>query len=465
MKTSGSIGPAGDRAINAAGFLLPWSVLLGHYAAFGSMTMFRVLVLVLLVMAALGGRAWRGQWWFLGLGAAWLVLGVVSCLANPGASLGGIVNLAVGWVLAWALARLRGRRLLSGLARGWQWTIAASAPIARWEWHTARHLPDYGGGVWQHHPNTYFTPATFFVNSNYYALFLTVGLALGGWLASCRIRTGQRRWALAWDGAVLLCGAWLLWITHSRACILGMVVLAAAVFVQKLPSRVAGVIAVAAVLALALGAWRFGADHWQMWLSVWRDHTDHGSASLPVRMSLLAFGLTLLQGHQLLGAGPDGFARAAANQHTFALHGKINAHNGMIEVAVDYGLVVLALLVAVWIGALVTAWRAGRAHRKGVRAATAGVLMGLLVASPLLACANSQFIGPNVTAAWLAVMLCLTALVLDDSDQLPGMVQESAGEQQSGADRSPQHDAHCHPLNGGTGRREQPRHDQGEQKQ
>ena len=30
------------------------------------------------------------------------------------------------------------------------------------------------------------------------------------------------------------------------------------------------------------------------------------------------------------------------------MHGKINAHNGMIEVAVDYGLVVLALLVAVW---------------------------------------------------------------------------------------------------------------------
>ena len=183
------------------------------------------------------------------------------------------------------------------------------------------------------------------------------------------------------------------------------------------------------------------------------------------KRQLLAFGLTLLQGHQLLGAGPDGFARAAANQHTFALHGKINAHNGMIEVAVDYGLVVLALLVAVWIGALVTAWRAGRAHRKGVRAATAGVLMGLLVASPLLACANSQFIGPNVTAAWLAVMLCLTALVLGDSDQLPGMVQESAGEQRSSADRSPQHDAHSHRLNGANGRREQPRHDQGEQKQ
>ncbi|MEA5635761.1 MAG: O-antigen ligase family protein [Cutibacterium granulosum] len=435
MKTPGSTGPAGDRAINAAGFLLPWSVLLGHYAAFGSMTMFRALVLVLLVMAALGGRAWRGQWWFLGFGAAWLVLGVVSFLANPGASLGGIVNLAFGWVLAWTLARLRGRHFLTCIGRGWQWAIIMSAPLAFWEWRTARHLPDYGSGVWQHHPNSYFSPATFFVNPNYYALFLTVGLALGGWLTSCRIRTGPRRRTLAWDGVVLLCGAWLLWITHSRACVLALLVLVAAGIVQKLPVPVVAGIAGLGVLTAALVVWRLGANHWQMWMSVWRDHADLGPRSIPVRMSLLAFGITLLQGHQLLGAGPDGFARAAATQQTFSLHGKVNAHNGLIEVAVDYGLIVLVLLVAAWLSAVIIAWHAGRTHPRGTRAATVGVLMGLLVASPLLMFANSQFIGPNVTSAWMAVMMCLTALVLDDPDGPENDVRNGAQRQSSGPQR------------------------------
>lgn len=387
-------------------FLVPVSVLAGEYVAIGPVTLFRVVVAGLVVIAAWLWRrefwrqAWFGERILCGVLAIWLIVGVCSGLAAGGARWSDMVNLVIGFALAWSLGRLTTFGSITALTRGWQLSILVSLPIAIWERLTARHLPGYIRGVWRHHANTYFDPATFFVNPNYYALFLVVACPL---LTLQAVR--DRGWRRILDLVVLAVDLGLLAISDSRACQAGLVLMVIGALLVTRAGRFAVILACLAVVCMLAGPCQGRITAlWSQWHAVSVGHEDLGTASVPVRMALFAFGLTIVTEHPWLGAGPGGFTPLAAAQRQFWLHHKVDPHNGLLQVATEYGIPMAALLVMLWLWAGWRGWRLRSQDR-----ARAAALLALVVASPALSLANSQFIGPNVVSLWMAAVLVLIA--------------------------------------------------------
>ncbi|WP_245306602.1 O-antigen ligase family protein [Acidipropionibacterium timonense] len=389
---------------------MPPAVLLGSYAALGPVSMYRVVVAGLAVCALAVGRSWRGERALAVLGTGWLVIGVVSGAHAGHADWGEVANLALGFVLAWSLARLRDRRTMIALAVGWEVSVLVSAPIAVWEHDTTRHLPQFVGGLWRTRPLVFPFPGTFFPNPNYYALFLAIGAAVMSYAA---FASGRPRVRAAHGLACALTG-YLLGMTGSVSCLLAVGCMVAALLLFERWGRVLVALGVVGIGGLVMGPWHGRATSaWHDVVAVLVHHADLGPTSWPVRLSLLAFGLALVSSHPWLGAGPGGFARLAAHPGHFALHHKVNPHNGLLHVAGDFGLPVAAALVAAWTWMVSRAWRGRR--RDPVLARTQ---MALLLAAPALSVANSLFVGPNVVSAWMALHVLVDAL-LEDAPRQP----------------------------------------------
>ncbi|WP_229771558.1 O-antigen ligase family protein [Cutibacterium porci] len=387
--------------------LLPLTVFFGSYAAVGPLTSFRVVVAALGVAALIRGASWSRQRALAIFGAVWIVVGVTSgLLASWTPAWGDLVNLVIGFVLVWALSRVRGDHTLGDLTHGWEVAIVISLPIAVWENRTTRHLPRFIDGQWQGRPLVYPLPGTFFPNPNYYALFLVLGLALIVWHTV--IRGGWERWC---HGVIALITCYLLLLTGSKLCLLGAALMAAGVALTWRWGRIAVSVGLATLVVAALGPLR------ATLMSIWNDvtavmvhHADLGAHSWPVRLSLLAFGIHLVAMRPLIGAGPGGFAHLARHPGDFALHHKTNPHNGLIHVACDYGALIALVLIVAWV------WGIGRAFRQCVRppAATrqiARLYAAMMFAVPALMMANSVFVGPNVVALWMAVLVLLDTML------------------------------------------------------
>ena len=374
--------------------LLPLTVLFGTYAAVGPLTSFRVGVAALAVIALIKGTSWPRQWPLIIFGLAWVVVGVVSGLmVSWTPAWGDLANLVIGFVLAWALSRLRSEGVLGDLTCGWEVAILISLPIAVWEHHTTRHLSQFIDGQWQGRPLVYPLPGTFFPNPNYYALFLVLGLGLIAWHAV--VKGGWQRWCHV---VVALASFYLLWLTGSKLCLMGAVLMAV------------GAGAVAAVV-LVLGPGRATLlSAWNDVIAVLVQHANLGSRSWPVRLSLLGFGLHLIATHPLVGVGPGGFAHLSRDSTVYSLHHKTNPHNGLIHVASDYGVLVAAVLVVAWVWGIVRAFQRC-AHRSGQTRHIARLYIAMMFAVPVLMMANSVFVGPNVVALWMAVLVLLDTVV------------------------------------------------------
>lgn len=391
--------------------LLPLTVLFGTYAAVGPLTSFRADVAALAVIALIKGTSWPRQWPLIIFGLAWVVVGVVSGLmVSWTPAWGDLANLVIGFVLAWALSRLRSEGVLGDLTCGWEVAILISLPIAVWEHHTTRHLSQFIDGQWQGRPLVYPLPGTFFPNPNYYALFLVLGVGLIVWHVI--VTTGWQRWC---HGVMVPITCYLLLLTGSKLCLLGVVVMVAGAASTWRWGRIALGVGLAALVVAALGPLRATV------ISMWNDvtavmvhHGDLGTRSWPVRLSLLAFGIHLVSVRPLIGAGPGGFAHLARHPGEFALHHKTNPHNGLIHVASDYGVLVAAVLVVAWAWGIVRAFQRC-AHRSGQTRHIARLYIAMMFAVPVLMMANSVFVGPNVVALWMAVLVLLDTMV-DSSD-------------------------------------------------
>lgn len=429
MSAESVIWPAVTRVLL---FLLPIGVLLGPYAAVGPATLFRVVVVGLVVCAVVVGRSWGHELWLIALGLVWLVVGLVSGIVGPyPPGWAELANLMVGFALAWSLARLRSgpraegrvaapRRpatnrstsnplapnqlALNWLALGWEAAVLISAPVAVWERLTTRHLPGFIDGLWRGRPLVYPFPGTFFVNPNYYALFLAVGVAV---LCYRAVRT--RGWARAGHTMICLVAAALVVLTESLACVIALgCMMAGALLVVRRGIWVVLAMCVVGGIAVVTTMSSLAVRLVDMWQQVWAGH-DQGSSSFPVRMALLSFGIHLVVANPWLGVGPGGFAKAAAHADPalFHLHHKINPHNGILQVATEYGLPLAGCLVMVWAWIGVRSWRRLREDP-----ALAGLALALVLSAPPLSIANSLYIGPNVVALWMG-LLVLTAAMTD----------------------------------------------------
>ncbi|MGK2351852.1 O-antigen ligase family protein [Cutibacterium sp. V947] len=387
--------------------LLPLTVLFGAYAAVGSLTSFRAVVAVLAVVALIEGTSWSRQWPLVIFGAAWVVIAVVSGLmVSWTPAWGDLANLVIGLVLVWALSRVRSDEALDDLALGWEVAILISLPIALWEHRTTRHLPQFINGLWRGRPLVYPLPGTFFPNPNYYALFLVLGLGLIVWHAV--VKGGWRRWCHA---VVAVAGFYLLWLTGSKLCLMGAVLMAVGAALTWRFGRFAVGAAAVAVVVVAFGPGRATlVSTWNDVVAVLVHHANLGSRSWPVRLSLLGFGLHLIATHPLVGVGPGGFAHLSRHFAVYSLHHKTNPHNGLIHVASDYGVLVAAVLVVAWVWGIVGAFQRC-AHHSGRIRQIARLYIAMMFAVPALMMANSVFVGPNVVALWMAVLVLLDTMI------------------------------------------------------
>jgi putative inorganic carbon (HCO3(-)) transporter len=134
-----------------------------------------------------------------------------------------------------------------------------------------------------------------------------------------------------------------------------------------------------------------------------------GDVSAMVRLNLIKNGILFMMDSNLLGLGPGGFvARMESGNYFYPTSGILSPHSGFVEIASQYGVVVLIVFVALLVSLFTVGWRAftdmGNSRTVRVAALTLAMLVGLLPVTTLMA---SSFLHPSTTWVFLAVVVIL----------------------------------------------------------
>ena len=396
-----------SKFVEGLSVLLPPAALLGPWAGVGSVFGYRILVVLLAGCAVTGWirpaqvrRFSRAACAIVIVAVAWAVVGTVGAIRlGPYRDLSSLMGGGLALMGAWSVARLisdghlRRERALRNIAIGWAGAVWMGVPLAVWEILTARHLDTYADGAWRNHPELYHQPATWLTNPNLYAVFLAVGSV---WVGVVGSRSAVR-WVRIVAAVTMMVGLGLLVATASRL-VCAALLLAVMVRLWAAPRwrwALLGVVVAGAVVIVATHLDQVGLT-WHRFIGVLIHHNNEGPSSFAVRTTLLAWGLALVMAHPLLGAGPGGYrASILAAPRRWFPHGKTDPHNGVLEVASQYGLVVTALFAVCWCLAVGRCWRS----RRWWGAA-------LIIAMPVLSLANSTYLVQSVNQlGWLVCVL------------------------------------------------------------
>lgn len=353
------------RPIEAASLIvLPTAAALGPYASLepteGSpYYLFRVLCLVILVPALGSWLAYRhsyslGPKAFTALVVVWTVWAPAGLLwsEEPLAARNEVI--AVSFALAGGFCTLflsAGRTAALDLLRaGWIGAFLITGGYAVWELATGQHLAS--------NPNLdlygiRYVSSTFF-NPNDYAGFLLACLPFIAGHAIGARSSRRRRMALL----LLPLWAYLASATQSRTAILGAL-LALPVLIYwhstaaetvRRGARRRLLVYGASTGVLALAAWSSSASRVWKRLRSPLDYDVSIARSDATRLHLTRLGWKFFTESGLVGRGPGTFERAVAADASSNYYQQItNAHNGIIEIAAQYGIVIVApLLIALW---------------------------------------------------------------------------------------------------------------------
>ncbi|WDZ87868.1 O-antigen ligase family protein [Micromonospora cathayae] len=285
----------------------------------------------------------------------WLLWAPLSLRWSPDQVTGAVKTAHITLALASAFCVLGlagGRWDSSGALRtGWLLGFGVTSAVAGWELTTQRHLID---GPWMLAGNHALTST--FYNPNNYAAFLLACLPYLVWGT-----VTARRWASRQAHLVLL----VVWIglviaTKSRTGLLGGLAAAplVAVWLGRSPALRRSPLAVQ-LLYTAVGAglllWLVaGTPIGQRLVLSYQSpfHPDRATLeSDGVRVNLTRLGWDAFLESRLLGEGAGAFEVIAGQSGVAALGGLVNAHNGFIEVAAEFGLPVLLPLLGVIVAA------------------------------------------------------------------------------------------------------------------
>lgn len=402
----------------------------GLFPVFGSLSAFRLLVLVLSLLAPIG-------WMRRGYGVRrpravrlyWLLAVVWIMWALAGAFITGLdvaVSrdlLALGFGLLTCTLLILSRDpcgQLIWMRRGWITSVLLVGGIGVREAITGVHLPNYLVGT-DYVDYQIKLVASVFGNPNAFALFLIFSMTfvLGGIIEARRglVRFGY--WLIVpFIGMLLLMSGSRLGLAAFALMILGAVVLAGRRVI--LPAVTVTVAALVLVIGFSSG---FG-DLLNSYVAakVWTSPSEiidrisagsRGSGTDRWHIYLDGAWLSLQSGG--VGFGPGSFVREMASRDLpYPTWGILSPHNLLLEVAVQYGLVVVIILIALVITIGRSAWTARTSTSPLVRAS--GV--SLVCALPgvfLVSFANSSFI--LVASSWVFLGTCLLACIVIESDK------------------------------------------------
>nr|WP_239543289.1 O-antigen ligase family protein [Micromonospora terminaliae] len=231
---------------------------------------------------------------------------------------------------------------------GWTLAFVVTGAVALWELDTGRHL-DTNQAVVQ---SSIHVVASTFYNPNNYAGFLLACLPFLIWNAIVARAAWSRYLHIA-----LVAGWWvLIAATQSRTGIVGAVVAAPLLVYWLIRSAMLrrrqialplmllafGVVAGLSFLPLAALGQQALTD-----LQSQFTPGDGISASDQARLNLTMLGWRMFLDSWMLGHGAGAFASNASYWGGLELYGLTNAHNGIVEIAAEYGLPLLLPLVAV----------------------------------------------------------------------------------------------------------------------
>lgn len=382
--------------------LLPLTAALGPIAGVGPIFAFRLVVVALAILALLTPRRWsRADTAFVALGGLFLLAAAGSAALSPfDKDWRELVAVGLGLALMWSLSRL-GPANLVWWCRGWVPGFALCGAVAVWEIITGHHLSGYRGGAWRSRPDVFTEPGATFINPNLFAVFLVgcLGFAVVGALVDQRWR-----WVHALVAVLTLP---LLVATGSRLALLAVIVglIIVGLCVRRTRWLTIGLAAIGVVVlaGVAVGPCREFADEVGFQIKrVLVDHRLGGHNTLASRLALSVNAADAAWTYPLTGVGPgafDDYLRHDPLIWTYRLH---SAHNGLGEIAAQYGLVVLTAVVALLIAALVAGSRAVP------RPLGIAVVVGV-VTFPIVALCNSTFLEPSATQLIPASLALLVA--------------------------------------------------------
>jgi O-antigen ligase len=295
---------------------------------------------------------------------AWALWAPAALIWNPEGASGGRQVLSISFALIGGLyaVSLSGGSTagIKALRTGWIWAFLATGSVAAWEVLSGRHLES---NVILQLSGAHYVTSTFY-NQNNYAGFLLACLP------SLIHATMDARSAVSRTFHKATLGAWvcLAVATQSRTAVFGAVLAVPVVAYwivrtarlkgHKLlgPSLRGGAAAIIALATLARSA------PGQRILQDFNSPFQNSASTLRSdegRMTLTRLGWKFFLDSGMLGRGPRTFDQSVLSHiEANSLHGTTSAHNSLIELAAQYGIVptapLLALIAIVIYGAVVT---------------------------------------------------------------------------------------------------------------
>lgn len=402
--------------VGATAFLLPLLASVALYLPGGLLMPARLAILVLMLLGlaiTVRDRAlcapWTAAWCGL-VATCFALFGTMATLRSGHLVVAEAASVAIIMAgLATAVLLARSTWLLGGLVAGW---IAATIPVslvALWELATSRHLPLSVGTVAYADVPDWNEITSFFDNPNLYAYHCTVSLLLSP-VAWHLLGPGRRRWALVPLGLLV---AALLLRTHGQMALVAALLGVAWWALRSRTGRLvllAGVVLVLATMVLGLPP---GSSIVHA-VEVAIDGLQWEEKSTFIRMALAQTACWTLGIVGPLGAGTGGFELWARTEGSPAyVTGFANAHWGMLEVMVNYGLVTLAVVVLALLTATVWGlWRGVTLRRRGdtLGSAVAHGAGALALTTPVICMSHSTWLVQPLTAVHLMTLVAALAV-------------------------------------------------------
>jgi hypothetical protein len=309
-----------------------------------------------------------------------------------------------------------GAKIFGALRGGWTAAFISTGAISVWEIWSGQHLESNPGLA---HAQPEYIASTFF-NPNDYAAFLLACLPAVAWGAVA----GKTRATRVVHVALLVAWAYLVLYTESRTGILGAAAMtvAALYWANKTGSLRKGgfripaltVACFALTLAALIGATSYGTQAVGAAVDPFR--SDPWTArSDQTRINLSMVGLKAFVDSGLIGNGPSSFEQAATSTHGTDLGRITKAHNVFVEIAAEYGIVILGPLALCILAAFVSAAR--RPARPHFDKHLTSMRISTLIS--LLAIVAGGVAGSSTLAApWWWVLLGTTVAQAWSLDQL-----------------------------------------------
>ncbi|MDR1214763.1 MAG: hypothetical protein LBK54_11885 [Propionibacteriaceae bacterium] len=367
---------------------LPSLALLGSWL-FGRLPVLAAVVAVLAVTAAWDW--WRFQdhsrtiWGAGGLGLGFLVsAGVALAVSRPplGPALDELMVVVYGWALTVSLIQLyrTGETVLT-LIRGWMYMVGILGVIAVYmrltrDWPLSGPLPS---------PSHLATAGVIGV------ALMPIGYAL----------ESDRRLRWTYPVAAVI-GLGVIWWTHQSVALGLALILLALWATQWRPGRWGLAGAALVGLGLALSPLR---RHFPLH---WSDVGLYAPLPWSARSDLIDQGMAMLKDSSWLGVGPAGFAWRLRLSGDPVLSLTDRPYNGLIEVASQYGLALIVVMILAGLGALRWCWRCFSRTRgrpvSSAQRAPAFWLAGLIIGLPLISSIQPSWLDAPLSSLVVATL-------------------------------------------------------------